>query len=336
MKKRRFAALTLLAPLLLLCSCGGGTPALNLSANWYSDTTAGTNLEGTYEQLEYDVTFTPPQTEEEYRVSYEDGKYVVTLASEAYTDGNGTSETVYHLHTVFSIAVKFAYGSVESERFEDSTVSDVLFRSAPEGLQPIRSEKRVKSHIPYSAYRGDPAKDAMYVVSDYTYSIVYDEGLTNAVYSYTDLGVTSEAEATPEEQNIKLGGTGTYLDNEQIFFALRGLDLTAGGQFRSIDPQTRQCVSLSLSQGTSTTAGNFSILDGEGNETAKAENIAAKTCTLSYRTAQPGPGRTLVYAQKVSVEDNTYRNVLLRIEYDIMNSFGTMRYDLVKATFTTR
>ena len=52
MKNRGISALLLGSALLVLCGCGGGTPALDLSANWYSNTT-DEKIEGTREHLEY-------------------------------------------------------------------------------------------------------------------------------------------------------------------------------------------------------------------------------------------------------------------------------------------
>lgn len=72
--------------------------------------------------------------------------------------------------------------------------------------------------------------------------------------------------------------------------------------------------------------------DGE----AVKQEIDAVELSLSYRTAHSGQPQKLVYAATTSTGDNTYRNVLLRMEVPVLQSLGTLVYRLTEADFTDK
>lgn len=329
MKKNRIAILFTLAPFALLCACGGGTPSLGLSSNWYLNTALREVSADTFEELTYSVKLSDVP-DGDYRVVYdEDGSYMTRLTG---TLDPETNTAVYQLHTEFSIGGHFEYRGKESEHFVDRTSSDVFFLDVSENLRPLRSYKEIESHVPLAS----PDEDNLSAYYHYAYSIRYDASLEDATFAMTDL--TKEG-AEPVEKEIDIDDSGTYLDNEQIFFALRGLDFTSTVQFRSIDPQTQLCADVSFPSAPTASSGTFSfkVFDREGNLLEEGDRpIDTYNVNLSYRTAQPGPGREIVYAAKKNVENNVYRNVPLQITCPIMHSLGTLTYTLERAVFTTK
>ncbi len=321
MKKRALSALLLAAPLTLACACGGGTPKLALSANWLSNTTNDTVL-GTRERLEYAVSFTPAENDG-YSVSYETetATLVTELEGIQYEDYTG----VYHLTTTRTIAGKYRLGATESERFEDSTRSEVWFLGVSDQLRPLKSVTEVHSTSPIT----NPTASRLFHKYDFTYSVEYDEALTNAhvvMQTFDEEGT----ETDKTEKDVELEGDGSFLDNEQIAFALRGVSFGSSVRFRTIDPQTFQCVTVGTGA-TPTEA--VTHLEFENEDGLVQEEVRTVEVVLSYGTVQSGPTRTLTYAAKGDANGNTYRNVLVSFENPISFSLGTLTYKLKKASF---
>lgn len=325
MKKKSVCAIALVASLALLCGCRAKTPSLSLSANWHSHT-MNKAIVATNERLVYTTDFTPSSQNGGY-LGYDEGEYVVSL-NNGVIDHNGSQTSVYILTSELTISGTFTYQNV-SEKFTDHTRAEVIFLSVEEGLRPLSSTKEIESHVPLAA----PSSEHLYMEAHYSYSISYDDNLESAKFTFTDL---TADEPSPEESTVKLSGSGSYFDNEQIFFALRGLDLSSAVTFRSIDPQSRACTNLTFPDTPSETKRTcaFTIVDADGNTLREVnEEISTKEVRLAYRTAQPGPDRTLVYASRVNENDNTFRNVLLEIDNPVMHSLGTMTYRLKTAKF---
>ena len=338
MKKRRLAALLLLAPLALCAGCGSTAP-LTLSANWYSDVAAGKDyINGTNEQLEYDVTFEQTNINAEYKVHYDEGTGTLVTTLRDYFDAE-TSLTSYLYHTEFSISGHFSYKGSPGKSFVETSVSDVWFLSVRDELRPLKSEKRVHTFVPSDK----PAAPYFADEYRYRYTFEYDSTLKTAQYTYFTLE-DDEDEVGKQElsKSIKLTGSGTLLDNEQIFFALRGLDMSAAATFRSVDPQTLLTAKIATEKPSAEKDSvDFTRVVMQADNTVLDERqIADKLDTVhvkvAYKTAQPGPTRTLIYLKKTSNDDNLYRNVLWKIENPIALGLGTMTYTLTKATFNTK
>ena len=324
MKKIRLAGLALAAPLCLLCACTTQS-SLSFSANWYSDTALIENISDTYEHLEYAVTFRGSE-DETHSVDYDDGIYTTTLRSKLYKLPDGTSETVYVYSTELSITGRYTYNGETSETFEDSVTSEVVFRNIKNRLAPVHSLKTVKSTSPVT---NPDSLENSFLEYRYTYEVSYDVNLTQATVVYTDLAAEN---AEPKETVIPISVQGSYLDNEQILFALRGLDLSMEASFSSINPVGTKVESLSVASPASTTV---SLKNADLNGTVKDYEIDAYSVTLYYNSTLAGSAQTLYYAQTVP-SSNTYRNALLYMEVPVMNEMGTLCYSLVKAQFTSK
>ena len=321
MKKRNLACLALAAPFLALTACSSGMSSLALSANWYAqvDSTIQAN---TNETLEYSVSF--EAAAENTFLSYGEGTYTMHLTTETTGLADGSSELCYHLYAELSIPVTFTVNE-ETESFTDSVISDVYFRSVDRSLQPVRSEKYVLTHSPVS--ESPSSLENAYSAYEYTYTTVYDASCANA-----DITVeyTQPENIETITDSVELTGSGTYLDNEEIIFAMRGVNMSSTSAFRSINPVKRAVETVTMSEAPASASERLTFaLNGESAE----REITTYTFSLGYSGSNPGQPQTYTYAGVTSANDNLYRSVLLRMEVPVLYSLGTLRYTLVSAVF---
>ena len=338
MKKIRMAGLILLAPLTLLCACSGGVP-LSFSANWYRNTALGGSVGDTLEELTYEVTFTPAEdTSGGFSVEYDTGTYTTELINDNVTLADGSTKEGYIYTTELSISGRYRLGG-EVKEFSDFVTSTVTFLPVSYGLQPVESEKEVVSTSPETS---SPASlEDAFRTYHYTYDVSYDAGLTTATAVYTDLTEykTEEGETVrrdPETREYEIEGDTTYLDNEQILFALRGLDLSAGVTFRTINSVMGHVTEAGTSSNTQSSAAVKTAVDFTMDGTAVKQELDAVEVPLVYRSSPSGQAQTLVYAATTDPNNNTYRNVLLKMEVPVLQSLGTLVYTLKEATFANK
>lgn len=328
MKKRNFACLALALPVLAFAGCAAATPRLALSANWYASTDITTAITGTSEKLEYEVTFESSGTDA-YSVSYDAGTYTTTLE-----DVNrvvwGESIFCYHLTTELRITGRFTVNGETGEDFTDVVTSDVWFMSVRDELQPIDSVKTVLSHSPYSTGAPSSVEDAC-VVYEYTYKTVYNADCTQATIT---MEYAQPEELGTVEKTVEVSGDGSFLDNETILFAMRGVSTSSAASFRTINPVTQQQSGIAMSAAPTVTerTPKFSINGAEEAE----HKMNIYTFSLSYSGNNSGQAQEFAYAAKTDGNTNTYRNVLLEMRVPVLGSLGTLTYSLKNATFNDK
>ena len=330
MKKIRLAGLLLLAPLTLLSACSGGTP-LSFTANWYRNTALGSSVNDTLEELTYEVSFTPAENDSSFSVEYDTGSYTTRLINANIALSDGSTKEGYIYTTELTISGRYRLGSEVSEDFSDRVSSSVSFLPVTDGLKPVKSEKEVLSTSPIVSL--PETLEGAIETYHYTYDVSYDAALTTATAVYTDLNAETPA---PETREYAIDGTTTYLDNEQILFALRGLSLSSVATFRTVN--SVMGIVTEVSTGTSTT-GPTSLkesVDFTMDGTAVKTEIDAVQVPIIYQSTPSGQQQDLVYAATTDTNNNTYRNVLLRMEVPVLQSLGTLVYRLKEAAFTTK
>ncbi len=328
MNKKRVAGLVLLLPLGLLAACGGGGPtSLSISKNWYANTMTS-QIPDTTEELEYAVTFKQPSVQGDCFVTYEEGTYKTTFEKVNYTFAHGQGN-VYHYKTQLNITGHYTYKGTEGEAFSDSVVSDVWFRTEAE-LLPIKSHKEIRSTSPLP----NPGAELFYEKVNIGFDIIYNTADSSDGKSLDSAEITStllDTGETSDPRTVNIGHSGSFFDNEQILFALRGLDMSAVSNFYTIDPRTNDVNGVTFSttpEKTTFTPKSLTI-----GQTAATEDIQAYTVRFHYNISNAGPERTAIYAAKTSANNNTYRNVLLQLEDPIPNGYGTLIYTLKNAKF---
>lgn len=336
MKFKRIAGAGLLASLFLFAACTS-TPSLTITANWYSNTKNYGGLTGTAESLTYAVVFEPnSRISDDFTAEYETGTYTTTLNDVTVSAANPVNNVPagfhgYHLHSEFSMTGRYYLKGQKGPDFTDSFTSDVWFLGVEDALRPIYSSKRVTSNIPVTAASSPENTVSHY---EYLYEAVYNEELTKVTITQQDL--TKEGE--PEVYSCGLGSGGTYLDNEQILFALRGLDLSSGFSFRTVNPASKSSAKVynletpALEPYTA----DFSMKAGNAEEQKASRSIDAATLNFSYNGKNPGQSQKAVYARCTNPDENMYRNVMLHLEIEALYSLGTFRYDLTRAVFNEK
>lgn len=327
MKKIRLFSLLALAPLLAAGACGGAPAALAFQSNWYRNPRIGDNIENTLEELEYEVSFlSTPQNG--FSAAYS-GTYRTVLKNQTLSLDSSQKEG-YVLTGDLQMDVTFTLNGVTGETKHNFVASRVEFLSVGDRLSPVRSQKEVL----YDAPMGAPSslEDCSHEYH-YTYGVEYDDALTQAATTYSDLNPASNG-TTPEpvRKELKIGSGATFLDNEEILFAMRGLDLSASLTFRSIHFELGSVESIRLESVTATNVPVSFEADGELVDTS----LAALSVSMRYAGKYGGQAQTLVYAKKESDTSNPYRNVLLSMEVPALQSLGTWRYTLKKAAFTAK
>ena len=330
MKFKRAAGLLAALPLFLLTACST-TPSLVFTANWYYSTTNYGGVSGTSEQLTYAVTFEPSDPAASYRVEYDEGTYTTKLEDTNIAEAEGNPRGYYY-ETQLTVTGRYYVNGEASAEFTDSVVSKVWFLDIDKDLRPVRSEKTVYCSAPNVAAK--KAKDA-FVVYNYRYTSTYDTSLSKITYVYEDLKTEN---AEPEENTYKLGSKGTYLDNEQMLFALRGLPMNASFSFRSFDSVTRTVRTVASSDApvAEQYTATFSMKEGDGEAVSKARTISAVSVSVGFNGNNPGSSQKYVYALCTDPGMNAYRNVLLHMETQALGSLGSFSYDLKEAIFNNK
>lgn len=326
MKKIRWTSLFLLAPVALLSGCTTYTP-LSFTANWHANT-ADRSVGNTQETLSYAVTFEKNESIRDFSIVYETGTYTATLRNDNITLASGTSEEGYVYTTRLDITGHFTLNGTDSETFTDYVTSEVRFLPATSGLRPVSSKKEVHTTSPLT--NAPVSLDSAYKVYHYTFEADYDDALNAATTRYTDLTANNPS---PKETSYKIETNYTFLDNEQIIFAIRGLSLTNSFSCSTIHPIEESVATVS---GASIETGkeNMSFVMN-GNEIA--EEINTNRLSLYYtNTSHSGAWQRLVYAQCTDVSNNRFRNVLLKMEVPVLYNLGTLTYTLKSAQFANK
>lgn len=334
MKKNRLAALFVLAPVLLFGGCGGGTPALSLESNWYALTSIKESVGGTHERLVYTVVYQQPESPVgTVRIDYDEGSYTTELVNAIIELPNGKSTMGYRYTTVLSMRGRYFIGDKKGEDFEDSVHSEVEFLPVNALLRPVRSTTSVKGAAPLRNDADD--FDSAYHRYEFDYNVEYtldeNNALTGAKETMTDL--LSENGPVVREYGIN-SGEGTFLDNAEIIFGLRGLGMSASVTFQSINPSRHAVQQLGFTGTPVLSKEKFDFKLG-GEQLGETE-IGCYTVKLSYRSEPSGMTQTYVYAAKTDANSNVYRNVPLRMEVPLYRSFGTFVYSLAEADFADK
>ena len=332
MKKIAFAALLLAAPL-ALSACGGTTSALAIEANWYANTKLGdNNIGGTYEKLVYTVGTEGgrPVTRDGYSVFYgktsdeeteREGTYTTVLTAEQYEPEDGSAPWKYYKLTAdLSVTVRFGYGNAAAE-FVETSHSEVTFLPAGGGLAPLRSFREVHCHTP-TEY---PTEQLLCNEYHYSYEATYKGDLSSATIVYKDL-----LNKTEQTDSYELEGDGSYLDNEEIMFALRGVYSFL--PFRTFNTSMGKVMTVETRNAKENGSKNFSYV--RNGETFSGE-VGTYLYSIGYGSGV-GVAASLLYAAKTSDSDNFHRNALLEMDLPVLRSFGNIHYRLKEATFSDK
>jgi len=308
---------------------GCSASSTTFSANWYKNTSITTAISGTSEKLTYEISYTAG-TNEEYGLNYSDGTYETNLINTTYSYEDGsTPENVYLLTTSLKTNVSYAIGD-ESATYTDTVTSKVYFKTVDNALQPIYSYKEFSCHSPLGATPVSFNDSVIYY--HYSFETVYDKTLSTATLTYKKLD-GDESALKDSEKEYSVSTNYTYLDNEELLFAVRGMTISED----SSTTISTLNASRSLTQNVSITnngseAGTYKFDMGEGETDY---SITANKITIIISSLQSGGEQTAYYAA-ASTDNNEYRGVMLSLDTTLPYALGTLSYNLTKAEFSSK
>lgn len=326
MKIKRLAPLALILPLALLSACGSGVASLVYTPNWFRSP-EHPDYSGARERLVYTVSVKEETRNDPNRLyaDYNNATYTTTL--ECFLEG---TTWLYRYSTEFSADVR--YFEVKSDGEKDvASGKEIIHTNVTFALEndktplrPIRSLRSVESLVPDITVADAPIR-----AYKYTFTVDYNEDLTKAQVAYDDL----IDDARDDRAEINLSGEGSYLDNEQILFAMRGIAIANGVQFRTINPVKDRTWKLATVASMETpVAAKYKASFSIGGVPQEEHEIDAHILTLGYTTGNTGTSKRYIYADHTD-GGNTYRNVLLEMEEPLVGATGTLVYKLQSADF---
>ena len=324
MKRKYFARVAaLLLVTTSLTSCGATSLKTSFKPYWQENVIH--TPEHVSEELTYDVIFnkstgTPMNN---YTLAYNTGTFQTKLKT---TTENGA--IIYEYSTKLEISGSYTADGKEAFLFEDFVSSKVIFKNAANGLTPISSYKEFISHSPRNT-QVDEKTD---------FSTWKESGNVSIDYT-TNTSIVTLAPTTPNEAKQKTEialnkkqSKYSYVDNEQIWIALRALEqsATASAQFAVYAPFSKQVQMVSATFDTSVTEENFTfILNG----TEVTQNVTYFPVNLVLNEKNSGAAQKLWIAAAQNVKDNKLRNVVLKNVVEISFGIGTLTYQLKEANF---
>lgn len=322
MKKKLTAAAALLGAAMLFSACSSGS-ATSFTANWYSNTASNAALPGTSETLVYKVTQnTENSTNGDFTVLYSNGTYTTTLSVEQKNNDN-----LYCYRTELNITVQYLVNGETTQPKEDKVSSEVYFRSTQSGLLPVSSFKEVVSRSP----AGMNPSSAETAYRDYHFSIsaTYDEDCSSGIAVYTDL-TSEETKADAETTKFSIEDGDSYLDNEELLFALRGISYSSAKQFQVYNASVRRVQTVRATPSEEKSDEFRFTMNGEERNAP----ISYYPVSIAISENQGGGTQTAWYAKTTDLSRNVYRNVMLRLETPLSYNLGSLVYELQSADFT--
>lgn len=330
MKKSVFFAgisATVLCGVIALTGCSASSTTF--SANWYKNTSITAYISGTSEKLTYKISY-EAGTNEYYDLSYSDGVYETTLTNttHSYDDGS-TSENVYLLTSSLSVNVTYTVDG-ESANYTDTVKSEVCFKTVDNSLQPVYSYKEFSCHSPITSTPTNVEDSVKYY--HYSFETVYDKTLDTATLYYKKLD-GDKSSLTDSETEYDISSNYTYLDNEELLFAVRGMtvseDSASTVSVLNASRSLLQNVTIT-NNGSEEGTYKFDMGDGEMDY-----SITANKITFIISSLQSGGEQTAYYAV-VDSDNNVYRGVMLSLESTLPYSLGTLTYTLTEAEFSSK
>ncbi len=314
MKHKKLSLLTTLAlGVTLLSACTGMTKPVTFSDNWKTNPNAGAEIT---ETLTYKVQHEPKDgLISDYKVEYKNGTYTTKLNTQSE---NGI--TYYTYTTLLNIDVVYIYGN-ESATFTDRVETEAKFLRSADNLRPISSKKEFLSHSPANV-TVEKLEDCYY---EYNYALVttYNDSLSEGTTVVTQRAGENTHENT---STFEIDDDVRYLDNEQLLFALRGVNVSSASStatFAVYAPFTRAVQEVKAAFSTSTESSTFTFTR---NGEQKERNINYRTVEVSLNTKNPGSKQVLWIAEKT--ENNVNRNLILRMETQVSYELGSLVYTL--------
>ncbi len=297
-----------------LSACATTNNQVTFNNFWFNDPTINPEP-AVLERLTYDVKFTASSKGDGYEVQYNDGTYETTLSLK---DVNGEKRYVYE--TAFAISGKYFFGADEKE-FTDTTTATVEFVKNGK-LTPVSSRKTIENYSPTS---GGTSIDKCYTYVHYQIETTYENQATSGTTTVTNLETQKTSTNT-----YTIDSKYTYLDNEQLLFALRGLTQNQAPLFYVYAPFAGQVQTIKTVLNTKEE--NIEYAYDNGTENGFEGIVNTYPITVQVDAKLSGAGQT-VWIAEYNPDLNTHRNVILKMQTQLAYNLGYFTYTLKKADF---
>ena len=285
------------------------------------DTTAQIN-----ETLVYDVAFEANDVSlVDYTMQYTEGTYTANLVS---ATENG--KTVYTYKTELSIKAHYTLNE-ETATFTDSVTSMVKFLAGSYGFQPISSEKEINASSPTAI---SAPLEACYPRYHYATKITYNEDGSAGASTVTRYSIDdTTADPSVDENSFEIDQKKfSYLDNEQLLVALRGINTrTTSAKFLVYSPFVEAVQKVSCTFSTEESK-EFSFYKN-GSADKVTETITCRPVSIVLDEPNPGATQKALIAKPVDTSKNTHRNIILSLETPLAYGLGTMIYTLRSVSY---
>ena len=321
MKRKSILSISaLLLGATMFASCTPANTKISFRDYWYSDADIPTST-GT-EVLTYDVTFEAGNglSDKNFDVNYSNGVY--TTSFQKVTENE---KEVYLLHSSLTIDVTYTYAG-ESVTLTDTVESNVYFEKNV-SFTPIKSSKEIKNHSPRrSAYSLDTA----YATVHYTVDVTYNGA--RGIAKVDDL--TDEKPVSEHNFTLDDADEYNYLDNEQLLFALRGVNATQTNTptFLVYSPFSKTAQKIQANYGAKVSGEKFKFKK-DGEETPSDKTLDYYNVTLALQGKNPGTPQMIKIATHANSKNNPFRNVILEMEVPLSYNLGVLTYTLNSAQF---
>lgn len=297
-----------------LTACATTNSQVTFNNFWFNDPSINP-APAVLEKLTYDVKFTSVSQGDGYELQYNDGTYLTTLSLK---DVNG--EKIYVYETSLTVSGKYFCGADE-KAFTDTTTTTVEFMKNAK-LTPVYSKKTIDNYSPVSAAT---SIDRCYTHVQYQVETTYENQATSGKTTVTDL-------ATQKATTKSFGVEDKYtcLDNEQLWFAIRGLTQNQAPRFYVYAPFTRQVQTIKTTLNTKEETTEYAY--DNGTENGFSGIINTYPITLQIDAKLSGAGQT-VWVAEYNPTHNIHRNVLLKMQTQLAYNLGYFTYTLKKAEF---
>lgn len=313
----------------MFTACSNVSKKTAFSGYWYQNAaTPEVGVQRTDETLVYDIDFEAGSGLKNagYEMDY-NGEYTTTLSIRT-VDG----KTVYHYDTKLLVDVTYIYQG-KSETKQDEVTSHVEFETAINGLRPIRSEKAIKNHSPKNSAS---SLAGCYSVVNYTVKTEYNSSVSGGSCTVVNLDAKENGS---KKSSFSVKDKYTCLDNEQLFFALRGVNpsVSSSPSFSVYDAFKRSVLTVKTSYGKKVEGKEFKFNKYNAAEAAFKEtkaNIDYYPVSVSIDADMPGTTQTVWVAATKNAQANENRNVILRMENPLYYNLGKLTYTLKSAQFS--
>lgn len=337
------------------CACGcSGTPALSLTANWFDKNTEQTQT--LTENVSYNVSYLSDwdglkATNKEIEVVGLSGTYNITFNSDAKSQFNAETfgftaeETeelnklreemlksknvdnnanfrIYKYVTALNVTGSYKYKSNgQVVDFTDSIVTTVYFTNYIDNYKPLYSKKVVATTTPYASS-----------IDQYQYTVeTFYKGkkasvtltpLDEETKEYFVKGNLMKKDAEEKVSTIKK--VGSYYDNEQLIFLMRGMEL-----------KKKANITVPIVDTTGLRKNKVAIKVTADAETVKIENfngqpeteISCFKTTISLSNGNySGASKTAYFS--ASADYQTYHNILVQYVDALPHNVGALQYTL--------